>query len=554
MRRVMRHRDLRLLFTAYGLSAAGSWGYNIALLAWVFERTGSLTWVGAAGLARFLPSLVTSAYAGVVAERFERVRLLALCDAVAAASQVALVVVALLDGPVIIALILSATTAVAIAPYESALAALVPQVAGEEEIVAANAVRASLDNLVVIVGPAIGALLLAFWPAEVVFALDAATYVVSAVLISRLSTRSTPSDVTEGGEAGPMRQIAEGFRALRRSRTAVPLVALSALASFVYGTDTVLLVGAADERLGMGPDGFGLLMAAMGAGGIAMATVVNRLAAITRLTWLLLAGIAAYTLPNLLVALTESAVAGTSAQVIRGAGTLVVDVLAITALQRAVAPEMIARVFGIFFAIVLGSISLGTVVAPVLISATDLATAVGVVAVAPLALSLLMMRALLSADRIAVTRQAAIAPRVAVLARLGMLDGAPRAVLEQLAASASTRVEPPGTVIVAEGDPAEQFYVLVEGEVDVSARGEAGHPRFIRTQVPGSWFGEIGLLGHVPRTATVTTRTQALLLEIDGDAFLRALTTTPPSTAFIDNARARLAHTHPTQRLAFETP
>ena len=51
---------------------AGSWAYNVALLAVVYERTQSLAWVGAATLGRFIPQLIMSPYGGVVAERFER--------------------------------------------------------------------------------------------------------------------------------------------------------------------------------------------------------------------------------------------------------------------------------------------------------------------------------------------------------------------------------------------------------------------------------------------------------------------------------------------------
>ena len=61
--------DLRRLFGALLVSATGSWAYNVALLAFLFERTHSLGWVGAAGLARFVPQLLLSTYGGVVAER-----------------------------------------------------------------------------------------------------------------------------------------------------------------------------------------------------------------------------------------------------------------------------------------------------------------------------------------------------------------------------------------------------------------------------------------------------------------------------------------------------
>ena len=80
-RSALRHRDLRLLFGGLVISATGSWAYNVALLAYVYDRTHSLGWVAGAGLGRFLPSLLLSPYGGVVAERFERVRVMVCSDA-----------------------------------------------------------------------------------------------------------------------------------------------------------------------------------------------------------------------------------------------------------------------------------------------------------------------------------------------------------------------------------------------------------------------------------------------------------------------------------------
>jgi hypothetical protein len=59
-RSALAHRDLRLLLGGLVISATGTWACNVALLAFVFARTHSLAWVGAAGLARFVPVLLLS--------------------------------------------------------------------------------------------------------------------------------------------------------------------------------------------------------------------------------------------------------------------------------------------------------------------------------------------------------------------------------------------------------------------------------------------------------------------------------------------------------------
>ena len=105
-RSALRHRDLRLLLGGLVISATGSWAYNVALLAYVYDRTHSLGWVGAAGLGRFLPALLFSAYGGVVAERFERVRLMITSDLLCVVSQAGMAAVAATQGPVVVVIAL----------------------------------------------------------------------------------------------------------------------------------------------------------------------------------------------------------------------------------------------------------------------------------------------------------------------------------------------------------------------------------------------------------------------------------------------------------------
>jgi CRP-like cAMP-binding protein len=226
----------------------------------------------------------------------------------------------------------------------------------------------------------------------------------------------------------------------------------------------------------------------------------------------------------------------------------VVDTLAITALQRSAPKEMVARVFGAFFALVLGAISLGSLLTPLLLHAglhlTMLVYGVGIPA-----LCLLLLPVLLKADRVAAASAASVAARVAILEPLGLFRNASRAGLEALAAAATEMSVPAGTVIITEGDHADALYVLTSGQVDISAVGEAGTaPVHLRTLGPGSYLGEIGLLGGVPRTATVTAQTPATLLRIGDTDFRDALTTFSASPSLLQGAQARLALTHPSSQ------
>jgi MFS family permease len=551
-RAALAQRDLRFLFGGLVVSATGSWAYNVALLAFVFDRTHSLAWVGAAGLVRFIPALMLSAYGGVIAERTERVRLMLGADLVCALWQGALAIVAATDGPVALALAFAALTAATNIVYSPSVAATIPSVVGEDDLVAANALNGTIDNLVVIVGPAVGAGLLLIGSPAAAFAANAGSFVISAGLVSRIRARSRPVDVTEEGTAGPLAQMAVGVRAIIALRAARTLVAFCALVSFVYGTDTVLFVGVSEHRLGTGSEGFGYLLAGLGVGGILMAAAVNRLAGSRRLAPIIIAGVAGYCLPTALLTLIHSPALAFGLEIVRGSSTLVVDVLAITALQRAVPQEQLARVFGVFFAFVLGAISLGAVITPAIVSVWGLDAGLLTMAFAPFAVGLLGYRSLLAVDRQTAARTQALAPRVAVLEGLGIFATASRAVLESLAGAATEVAFGPAATIVREGESADAMYVLVEGDVEVTARGEAGGAeRTLRRMTGPIYFGEIGVLEHIPRTATVTALTDCRCERIEGDALLAALTTAPPSATMMENARSRLAITHPSRQPTF---
>jgi len=262
--------------------------------------------------------------------------------------------------------------------------------------------------------------------------------------------------------------------------------------------------------------------------------------------------VAGYCIPTALLTVVHSPGLAFALQVVRGGSTLVVDVLAVAALQRAVPDEQLARVFGVFFAFVLGAISLGALVTPPIVDALGLDGALLAMAVAPFALGLLAYPSLAAIDRATSERSAAIAPRVAFLEQLGFFASASRPVLERLAGLATEVSVPVGTAVVREGDPADALYVLVDGEVEVTARGEAhDEERVLRQMSPPSYFGEIGVLERIPRTATVTALTDLSLLRIEGDALLRALTSAPPSSSVMETASSRLALTHPSRSLEF---
>ena len=280
---VLAKHDVRALFSALLISTTGSWAYNVALLAFVFDRTHSLGWVGAAGFVRFVPQLVLSAYGGVIAERTERIRLMMGSDLLSALWQGLLAVVAATNGAPALALALAGLTAVSGVVYQPATAATIPSIVDEDDLAAANALNSTIEQLVVIAGPAVGALLLVIGSAVV------------RVRDQRRELRGVrPDPVADPCAQPPGRRDRGGDgRATapdggRSENDPRPLG--RADAGRVQRAGQLRVWNRHDAvhrrlraRLGTGPEGFGYLLAGLGVGGVLAAGAVNRLAGSRRL-------------------------------------------------------------------------------------------------------------------------------------------------------------------------------------------------------------------------------------------------------------------------------
>ncbi len=544
----LKHRDFRLLISAATLSITGSWAYNVALVVWIYEQTGSAAWVAASTVFRFVPALLFSPYSGVIAERIERVKLLVTLDSLAFITMTALAIETALDVPVALAVATAAATSTIGTAYEPAVAAMTPVLVGERDLGSANALRNSIDNICVIAGPGIGALILLLGPAPIAIGLNALTFLGSAVLVSRIRTRSQPVDVTQGGAIGLWRQMTVGITTIVSSASAAVLVTSCLIATFVFGADSVLFVLFSRDIFGTGSEGYGYLLAGLGLGGVLAAGVVTRLERLPRLGLVILIFTASYCLPTLIFLVVSSPPVGFATQVIRGFGSVVVDVLAITALQRALPRELLGRVFGAFGSLSLLAVILGAVVAPPVVTAFGLDGAIWIFSLGIPALCLLGLPALTAMDRTSEARRAALAPRVRLLAACDLFSATSEGAIEELANAATTERVPAGHTLITEGEPADDFYVIVDGRVGVTSTGE-GQPVQLADLEAGEYFGEIGLIEQIPRTATVAAVADTELLRIDGSALIGALTETAPSSALLDGASSRLRRTHPSMRL-----
>ena len=95
--------------------------------------------------------------------------------------------------------------------------------------------------------------------------------------------------------------------------------------------------------------------------------------------------------------------------------------------------------------------------------------------------------------------------------------------IEELIAYSKVRAYPPGAVLCRENETEDRFYMILEGDVEVSKNINNNETRLLKTLGPGDFFGEMALIHNAPRAATVTAKSALTTLELDKAAFDRVL-------------------------------
>jgi hypothetical protein len=204
-----------------------------------------------------------------------------------------------------------------------------------------------------------------------------------------------------------------------------------------------------------------------------------------------------------------------------GVGNTILDVACFTLVQRAVPDDVLARVFGVLQMILYGALSLGALLAPVLDGALGIENALIATGIALVVLVGLFWPSLSKIDASAVAPEAL---ELRLLTAIPIFSPLPGTSIEHLAGRLVPLRVDSGTTIVRQGDAGDRFYVVAEGELEVTQDAER-----LSEIGPGDYFGEIALLRDLPRTATVTAKTNVVLYALDRDEFLAAVTGHPPS-------------------------
>ena len=538
-RDALRHRDMRLLIGTFLVNQVGSWSFVVVILVYIFDRTHSTQWLAATGVCRWAPGLLLTGYGGVIADRYQRTTVMIVSALASTAIMAGMAAAVATDAPVWIILALIVLSAVALTPYRPAAGALTPDIVGERDLAAANSIFSALESLVVVLGPGIGGLLLLTGRPVIGVAINAASFAIAAAGVARLRVRSIGGGADEGNA---LRQLAAGLKALRAQPAAMAVILFCALDSAVYGAASVVYVPLS-VRLGTGSKGYSYLLAASALGGVLGAGLANRLSGASRLAPVIMGSICLQAFPWLVTIPVRSPALAAALQAASGVGMIIVDVLAITILQRDLPGHVLSRVLGVLDTTVLGGILLASLAAGILLAHAGLDVALIAIGAGFPAIGLLGLPALLRADRASAAVAQRLRPRVELLSALDFLAGADRNALERLAAAAEEVILPADATLISQGDHPDALWVLEQGRLSVAAAGADGRPRQLPPVTAPGYVGELGLLHGIPRTATVRTEQECTLLRIGGQEFLDALEESRPSASLVSVAGTRMTRT-----------
>jgi len=353
---------------------------------------------------------------------------------------------------------------------------------------------------------------------EVVFWLNVATFLWSFLMVRgiRVEERHVVDDEPgdpEESPAGLAREVMAGFSTVTRDANLRAVALLAAAQGFIWGALTVFTVVIAVKTLDLGPEGVGYIDALLGVGTVIGGIVVMTRIARGRLGQDMTVGVLGWSLPLLLMAAFPSPAAVLVALAVIGLMDPWVNLGLETIPQRISPAQVISRVYAAIESALVGAMALGAALAPLLMHLMGFRGAIAVVG------ALVAGYAVTTFPRMRRLDARLVEPEgLALLRSLPLFAPLPPAQQETLAQGLARVEVAGGTTVVAEGETGDRFYVIVAGTVEVTQDG-----RLLRIEEAGDFFGEIALLRDVPRTATVTATTDTVLLAMERQDFLAAV-------------------------------
>ena len=363
--RALSNRDFGLYTAGNVPSLIGVWVQRVASGWLIWELTESGTWLGLLSFADLFPIVVISPFAGVLADRFDRLAIAKVVQVIAFVQAVALTVLAV-SGLVTPQLLVLFTLVGGIdhAFYQPVRQAMAPNLVRPEDLPSAIAINSITWNGARFIGPAVAGLILVTGDAWMAFALNSCTYVFMLIVLWQI--RLTPDPETERRSLGIGGALMEGYRYAISHPAIGPSLLLLGVAALFARPVAELLPGFAGAVFGRSAEGLAWLTSAMGAGALAAGLWMAARGRATGMTSLAVMSILAGAVFLLVFASTSNfAVA-----VICMAGVGAVHVVAGTAIQTMIQmvaePALRGRVLAFYGLLWMGGAAVGALIMGVL--------------------------------------------------------------------------------------------------------------------------------------------------------------------------------------------
>jgi MFS family permease len=255
-----RAGSFRLLFLATLGSGIGTWMATIALTVDIEARTKSTWWVSALFIVTILPTVIVGLAAGPLVDRLSRKRLVIGADLVRLGVFVLLPFV----GSALAIISLAAIAGIANSFFRPAVLAGVPNLVADGDLAHGTALLQATDWVAATIGPILGGVLAGASSPHIVYWINAATFLYSALLLLRIPARLLQSE--QAISRGHWRDLGEGVAVFRHSIALVTVLTAFGFAMLASGLINVSEIFLADRALHRGAFGYGLLWAASGLG------------------------------------------------------------------------------------------------------------------------------------------------------------------------------------------------------------------------------------------------------------------------------------------------
>jgi MFS family permease len=355
--RALRHRDFRLWWFGQMVSLVGTWVQIVAQNWLVYRLTGSPAMLGLVNFVALVPALPMGLWAGSLADRFDKKRLVLIAQTLMFA-QAAVLATLTVTGLVQVwhVMALAFVFGVARALDVPARQAFIVEIVGKEDLTNAIALNSTVFNVARSAGPAVAGLLIVAVGEGLAFVVNAATFLPVIAALLAMRTSSVRREVT-----GPAhRQIVEGIQYAGRNKLVWVLISIVGVSAFFVMPYSVLLPVFAKQVFRGDADIYGYLMTFAGLGALVGALTVASLGPRSRRGLLLSGANAAFA--ALVFSFTFVRTFWLAAAVLAAAGFcfVVQNSLANTLIQLNVPDRLRGRVMSIYFLVFMGAMRLGS--------------------------------------------------------------------------------------------------------------------------------------------------------------------------------------------------